>query len=78
MKTIAKFIFKSHRVIFKHPCRSEVRLALEDSGFSSGLTWYAAMLYICGESIPDIAEWLSMSEEEVKHSLNKSTENFVL
>jgi hypothetical protein len=76
MKTIARFIFKLHRVIFKYPCRSEVRLALQYTGFSSGLTWYAAMLYICDEKISDIADWLDMPESQVKQELNKSLKDF--
>lgn len=78
MKTIAKFVFKVHRLIYGYPCRSEVRLSMEDDLFGYGLTWYVGMLYICDESISDISEWMDLSEKEVKEKLNLSVKRLKL
>jgi hypothetical protein len=69
MKSIAKVVFKIHRLIYKYPCRSEVRLAL-DSTDSLGKNWFICMLYVCEENIYTIADWVSLTEEEVIKELN--------
>jgi hypothetical protein len=67
VKSVAKIIFKAHRFFYGYPTKSEVRLGLEFHGF---LHSNVGMLYICGESIPDICEWTSLSKEEVIDELN--------
>jgi DNA-binding NarL/FixJ family response regulator len=43
-----------------------------------GLTWYAAMLYICGQPIKEVAEDLYMDEQEVKAMLNNLVKDLKL
>jgi hypothetical protein len=69
MKTIAKIVFKIHKLIYKYPCRSEVRLAL-DTVDSLGRDWFICMLYVCEENIYTIADWVDLTEEEVIEELN--------
>jgi len=72
---IPKLVFKIYRAMFKYPCRSEVRLALQKSqNHHYGLTYIADILYICGEDIPSISEWLGVAEDKVKEILNALTE----
>ena len=42
MKKIAKLLFKIHRLIYGYPCRSEVRLGIEQYHLNGGLTWYTS------------------------------------
>lgn len=70
MKSIAKIIFKLHKMVYHYPARSEVRLSLDaDDGI--GVDWFVGMLYICGQPIESIAEDLQISRDEVKDILNK-------
>lgn len=71
MKTIAKIIFKIHRIIYKYPTVSEIRLTLDTNYFIES-NWYVCMLYISGESVSDIADLLHISEDMVKERLNQS------
>ena len=69
---IARLIFKLHRMVYGYPCKSEVRLALELELFHNyGLTYSAAMLYICGEDLDEIADWLGISRKQVIDILNE-------
>ncbi len=70
MKKIAKIIFKIHRLIYRYPMRSEIRLVLEYHDLIGSL-WYIGMLYICGESISEIAILMNTSKQEVMDSLNR-------
>lgn len=70
MKKIAKIIFKIHRLIYRYPMRSEIRLVLEYHDLIGSL-WYIGMLYICGESISEIAVLMNTSKQEVMDSLNR-------
>jgi hypothetical protein len=70
MKKIAKFVFKIHRIIYRYPMRSEIRLVLEYHDLIGSL-WYIGMLYICGESISEIAVLMGVSKQEVMDSLNR-------
>jgi hypothetical protein len=71
MLRIAKIIFKIHRLLFKYPCKSEVRLVLEKSGdYFYNLTSTVAMLYLCGESLSEICQWTSLTEKQIKDELN--------
>lgn len=78
IKKIAKIIFSLHRLIYKYPCRSEVRLGLDKYSYNGGLTWYIGMLYICEEKMEDICTWLDISEEDAKFHLNKIAKGVVL
>ena len=69
MKVVAKIVFKVHRLIFKYPTRSEIRLVLQDDNYNIGIGWYVGMLYICGESVQQICECMGMTEVEVKRYL---------
>ena len=74
MKKIAKIIFKIHRLIYRYPMRSEIRLVLEYHDLIGSL-WYIGMLYICGESIsearlkalPDCVICISCAEEQERN-----------
>lgn len=74
---IVKTIFKIHRVLFRYPCRSNVRLALEQNQYTYDLSWRVGMLYICGESIANISEWVSMDESAVISTLNKLADGVI-
>jgi predicted DNA-binding protein YlxM (UPF0122 family) len=50
--------------------RSEIRLVLEYHDLIGSL-WYIGMLYICGESISEIAILMNTSKQEVMDSLNR-------
>ena len=72
MLRIAKFLFKLHRLVYKYPCKSEVRLALEKSGdYFYTLTSTVTMLYLCGESVSEISQWTGFSEKQIKDELNE-------
>lgn len=71
MKAIARVIFKIHRLIYKYPCKSEVRLGLDNYLHFGGLTYFVGMMYICNESLDDIARSLCLDREQVKFCLNK-------
>lgn len=71
MKIIARLVFKIHRLVYKYPCKSEVRLGLDNHFQFGGLTYFVGMLYICSESLDDIANSLFLNKEEVKYHLNK-------
>lgn len=71
MKTIAKFVFKIHRLIYKYPTKAEVRLALDEIPFNTfDLTETVGMLYICNITITEVTNWLSIEEKEVIRRLN--------
>lgn len=78
MKLIAKLVFKIHKLIYGYPTRSEIRLVIEDELYQGGLTWYIGMLYICGESINDICEWMDMDREDVIKKLNETAKKVKL
>lgn len=67
---IIKFIFKLHIMLFKYPCKSNVRLALENLIYVRSLSDRVGMLFICGESIESIADWLYLEKHEVIQILN--------
>ncbi len=71
MKIIAKFIFKIHRLIYKYPTKSEIRLALNAASFTRfDLTETIGILYICNSTIKEVAEWHDIDEKEVIRVLN--------
>lgn len=71
MRKIANIIFKIHIFLFGYPCRSQIRLALEDKNCHYfGLVPTIAMLYICGEGIDGISDWTGLDKKEVKELLN--------
>ena len=67
---IIKTIFKLHILLFKYPCRSNVRLAIENSVVYD-LNWRVGMLFVCGESIEGISDWTYLEKEEIISILNK-------
>lgn len=67
---IIKTIFKLHILLFKYPCRSNVRLAIEQST-AYDLDWRVGMLFVCGESIESISDWTYLEKEEIISILNK-------
>ncbi len=72
MNKIHKLVFKIHRKLFGYPMRSEIRLAFNDPSFGMlSLESTVALVYICGESIEDVSEWLNIEEVEIKSILNK-------
>lgn len=78
MKLIARIVFKLHKKIYKYPCRSEVRLGIEQYFMNGGLTWYVGILYICKESLSDISQWVGIPKDEVIYHLNKIARGVVL
>lgn len=74
---IIKTVFKIHRIIFNYPCRSNIRLALEQKQYTYDLSWRVGMLYICGESITAISEWTSMDEKDIIIILNKLSDGVI-
>lgn len=77
MKKIVKLIFKIHRFIFRVPSKANVRIALEQKQYMYDLSWRVGMLYVCGESITVISEWVSMEESEIVKILNKLADEVV-
>lgn len=75
---IIKTIFKLHILLFKYPCRSNVRLAIEQSIYTSSLPWRIGMLFVCGESIESIADWMYLEREEVILILNELVKEVVI
>jgi len=67
---IIKTIFKLHILLFKYPCRSNIRLAIEESVVYD-LNWRVGMLFVCGESIEGISDWTYLEKEEIISILNK-------
>jgi len=67
---IVKTIFKLHTLLFKYPCRSNVRLVLEQSIYIHDLEWRVGMLYVCGESLESISDWVYLEKQEVIDILN--------
>lgn len=78
MKLLAKLVFKIHKLIYGYPTKSEIRLVLEDEVYQGGLTWYVGMLYVCGESIDEICNWMGMTREEVIKKLNETAKKVKL
>jgi hypothetical protein len=71
MKLIIKLVFKIHRLIYKYPTTSEIRLALNEIPISRfDLTETVGMLYICNSTVAEVADWLSMDKKEVITRLN--------
>jgi hypothetical protein len=71
MKVIIKLVFKMHRLIYKYPTISEIRLALNQIPFNKfDLTETVGMLYICNSTVAEVTDWLSMDEKEVIRRLN--------
>jgi hypothetical protein len=75
---IIKTIFKLHILIFKYPCRSNIRLVLEQSAYIYDLDWRVGMLYVCGESLDSIADWLYLEKDDVISVLNKLAKKAVI
>ena len=75
---IIKTIFKLHILLYKYPCRSNVRLALEQSTYTSSLPWRIGMLFVCGESIESISDWMYLEKEEVISILNDLAKEVVI
>ena len=74
MKTIINIIFKTHIELFGIPCRSHVRIAIENNyiiGYNK--SWRIGMLYVCGENLGAIAEWMCTNKKEVIQVLNEVT-----
>lgn len=79
MSVIARLVFKIHRLIYKYPTRSEIRLALQAVPISRfDLTKTVGMLYLCESSIAEVGEWFNMSEKEVVKRLNSLAEEVKL
>lgn len=75
MKKIAKFIFKIHKKIYGYPMRSEVRLVIQNlPSRNYGLTYSIGLLYICGETITEIAEWHGLPSSDIIILLNEFVE----
>jgi len=75
---IIRTIFKLHIFIFKYPCRSNIRLVLERSGYVYDLDWRVGMLYVCGESLDSISDWLYLEKHEVINTLNRLSKKVVI
>lgn len=78
MKVIARIIFKIHRLVYKYPCRSEVRLGLDNHMQLGGLTYFVGMMYICNENLDSIANAMSLDKDQVKFCLNKIAKEALL
>lgn len=79
MNIIIRLVFKIHRLIYKYPTRSEIRLVLRAIPICKfDLTKTVGMLYLCESSIEDVGEWLSMDEKEVIERLNALAEEVKL
>lgn len=74
---IIKTVFKIHRFIFRKPSKSNVRMALEQKQYMYDLSWRVGMLYVCGESVEGISEWLSLEEKDIIKILNKLADEVV-
>lgn len=70
MKKIINFIFKTHIKLFGIPCRSHVRIAIDNS-HAYNSSWMIGMLYLCREDVPAIAECLCTDKREVIKILNE-------
>lgn len=71
MNKIHRLVFKIHRKLFGYPMRSEIRLAFNEHSLGMlSIESTVALVYICGESIEDVSEWLKIEESEVKSILN--------
>lgn len=68
MKRIANVVFKIHIRLFKYPCTSHVRLALHRR-YIYDFEWNIGLLYVCGDSIQTVADWLDIDKEQVKKHL---------
>jgi len=68
MKKIANVIFKIHIKLFKYPCVSHVRLAL-NKHHSYTFQWDMGMLYVCVQDVHTVAEWFDVDKVQVKKYL---------
>jgi hypothetical protein len=76
MKKIANLIFKIHLSLFKYPCKSHARLALQRT-YVYDLEWNIGMLYVCGDDIKSISDWFNIDEKEIKLHLCNLVEGVV-
>jgi hypothetical protein len=71
MRTLARLVFKIHKFIYGYPTKAEIKLALVNYIYSySNLRDTIGMLYLCGENIEEISEWVGATKENVKYELN--------
>jgi hypothetical protein len=66
-----KLFFKLFIRIYGYPCRPHIRLALEQRHDYDSLLWRIGMLYVCGDSIPDISNRNECTRERVRMILAK-------
>lgn len=75
MKRIINYTFKAYLSIFKIPCKMHSKYALyKKSKTPVNILWRCSMLYVCEINIKEIAQWLDISEEEVRGNLRKFIE----
>lgn len=59
-----------YKRFYGYPSRGHIRDALHGGISSSGILWRVGMLYVCGQSIQEIANSVEIPKERVKMVLN--------
>jgi hypothetical protein len=65
-----KLFYYIHKRLYGYPSRGHVRLALQQDLANNSFKWRIGMLYVCGESLEEIAKHFSVPRERVRMTLN--------
>lgn len=65
-----KWLYYLHSRIYGYPSRGHVKLALQQDLANTSFKWRLGMLYVCGESIDEIAKHFTIPKGRVIMTLN--------
>ena len=65
-----KLFHTLYKRLYGYPCRGHVKLALQQDLANTSFKWRLGMLYVCGESVEEIAKHLEIPRERVRMTLN--------
>jgi hypothetical protein len=65
-----RLIHYLHKRIYGYPSRGHVRLALQQNLANNSFKWRLGMLYVCGESVEELAKHFTIPRERVRMTLN--------
>jgi len=61
--------YKLFIIVFKYPCKTQIREVLYTYKKTEDLKYKVAMSYVCGIDFARMSKWLNLSEEEIKFFL---------
>lgn len=65
-----KLYYSLYRKFKGYPCQEQVREALQQRTADNSEKWRVGMLYVCGYTIKEISEMLTITRERVRIILN--------